>query len=126
LLSCEKLGVTGGKLEVTKRTAGQVEILDLAGEIDLYNVGQIREALDGSAASKILINMAQVSYIDSTGIGLFLGAIPKFRGAGGDLRVAVTLETVRKVFTLTGLYKHIRIFETEAEALESFQSEPAK
>jgi anti-sigma B factor antagonist len=79
----------------------------VAGEIDLRNAGELgaalRQSLDGHQPATVEVSMAQVGYIDSTGIGVLAGAHAHARRTGGDLWVVNPSSMVRRVLGLVGL-----------------------
>ena len=111
-------------MQISKREIGPVVIFDIQGEMDVYNAGELKamlmDALD-SGKVKIILNMQRVSYIDSTGIGVLLWALPAFTAKAGNLKLLCLSASILKVFQLTNLIKFFAIFDTEAEAVGSFK-----
>jgi len=78
----------------------------LAGEIDAFTAPNLREELLPLAEgqSKIMmINLKDVSYLDSTGLGVFVGLFKKLKENGGELRLVELSDRVRRLFEITGL-----------------------
>jgi anti-sigma B factor antagonist len=79
----------------------------VSGEIDLRNAGQLgtalRQSLDQHQPATVEVSMAQVGYIDSTGIGVLAGAHAHARRSGGELWVVHPSSMVRRVLGLVGL-----------------------
>jgi anti-sigma B factor antagonist len=97
---------------------GAAVVVHLAGELDVYNVDQVRAALAGAAAdgpSRVVIDLANVEFMDSTALGVLIearGALPE-----GALRLAgPQLETVRAL-KVSGLDRHLQIHESVEDAL---------
>lgn len=111
-------------LTINQRTVGEVTILDLSGKITIGagNV-QLREAvkklLDGGN-KKILLNLGDVSYVDSSGIGELVSSFTTTSNVGGNLKL---LNLTKKIQDLLAITKLLTVFETftnEDEALKSF------
>src|SRR5215210_7232187 len=87
------------------------------GELDAYTVGQFREALGELASEpKLLIDMSEVPFVDSAGLGALIGGIRRAREAGGDVAVCCNLHT-------TGFDRIVTVTDTVAEAAQSLTSE---
>ena len=110
-------------MEILKREAQGVVLLDLAGEVDLYNAGALKETVREIIAvgkHRIIINMQNVPYIDSTGIGVMLSFLQPLRQQQGDLKLVSLSAAVTKVFQLTNLVKFFSIFDSEDAATAAF------
>ncbi len=112
-----------GMLSINPRQIGDVVILDLKGEIDLYNTPELRQVIEEQISKgkrKIIINMSDVSYIDSSGIGALVSAASNLKKYNGELKLVGLYGSVRKVFELTKLTNFFSIYRDVAEALDSF------
>lgn len=116
-------------LKLTARSAGNVAILDLSGRLTLGEpVGSLRDTLKEMLAkgqTNILLNLAGVSYIDSSGLGELVGGYATVGNRGGRLKLLNVQERVHQLMQLTKLYSVFEIFTDEAEALISFQQRAA-
>jgi anti-sigma B factor antagonist len=85
----------------------------LAGEIDVTTVVQARtllgDAITDNPGAVITVDMADVSFLDSTGIGVVVSALKRARHGGGDLRLVGVQPQVFKVFQLTGLTRALEV-----------------
>jgi anti-sigma B factor antagonist len=85
----------------------------LAGEIDVTTVVQARtllgDAITDNPGAVITVDMADVSFLDSTGIGVVVSALKRARHGGGDLRLVRVQPQVFKVFQLTGLTRALEV-----------------
>jgi len=90
------------------------------GELDAYTVGQFREAL-GELASKpkLLIDMSQVPFVDSAGLGALIGGIRRAREVGGDVAVCCNRPTLVRLLHTTGFDRIVTVTETKEEAARS-------
>ena len=95
-------------------------IVAAAGEIDISTVIPLRERLFEAAASgaPLVVDLEQVSFIDSVGLATLVGAANRAAAHGGSLRVACALPKIRQLVRLTGLDCRIPLARTLDEALE--------
>ncbi len=93
-------------MELKLRKAGPIYVIDVVGEMDLYNAFKlkdlVRKMIDSNVASFIL-NLEQVSYMDSSGIGALLFVHGELRKRGMILRIANVKGAVKRVIELTKL-----------------------
>jgi anti-sigma B factor antagonist len=83
-----------------------VPVVVLAGDLDIATAPKVRDTIVKLATSGHLlavVDLREVEFLDSTGLGVLVGCLKRFRTLGGDLRLVVTTERVRKVFEITGL-----------------------
>src|ERR1700750_2021580 len=95
-------------------------IVNALGEIDISTVILLRDCLFEVAASgaPLVVDMEQVSFIDSVGLAMLVGAAKRADAHGGSLQVVCALPKVRQLVRLTGLDRRIPQFRTLDEALE--------
>jgi len=110
--------------EITARENGDVTVLDLSGRVTLGDAtirlrDTIRELTQGGR-NKILLNMAQVSYIDSSGLGELTAGYSTVSQAGGQLKLVALSEKFHGLMQITKLTTVFDIFENEAYAVLSF------
>lgn len=100
------------ELQITRFPEGDIQKLEVQGEIDVANADVLRtnivEALN-LKPSEVIINMADVSYIDSTGIGVLVGGAHSAQEAGAVLKVQNPQPSVKRVFTLLGVDEKLHI-----------------
>jgi anti-sigma B factor antagonist len=112
------------KLTVTKRLVDDVVILDLAGDICLGEGNISLKQTLGSLAEqnelKVLLNLARVSRIDSSGLGELVAGYAKMERSGGDLKLLNLNERVTELMTITKLLTVFDVFKDEAEAISAF------
>jgi len=111
-------------MDINTRSKDEVTILDIAGEIDLYNAPEIKDIVNNLIDEKkynVIINLEQVSYIDSSGIGALISSLSNLKKYQGGLKIINVFASVRKVFELTKLTSFFEIYDTEEEALNSFK-----
>ena len=115
-------------LKITQRQIGDVTILDLNGRIVLGDESALlrRVILDVIAQGrmKILLNMADISKIDSTGIGELTNGYRTMHAAGGTIKMLNLTRRVHNVVQIVKLERTFEPFDDELVALASFNSEP--
>lgn len=111
-------------LSIDTREVSHVTILDIRGRIVLGDeIGQLRMAVRGLVAEgkkKIILNLAEVDYIDSSGVGELVGSFTTVRNAGGELKLLNLTQKVHDVLHVTKLYTVFDIKDDEFQAVKSF------
>ncbi|MCJ7504581.1 MAG: STAS domain-containing protein [Acidobacteriia bacterium] len=112
-------------MKVQIRKANDVTILDCSGDVDLYSSPHLRETLmkemhAGSPA--VLVNMAEVGYIDSSGIATLVEGLQLSRQTKTRFGLFGLKGNARSVLELARLHKVFAIFNDEPEALEKISS----
>ena len=110
-------------MDISRRENGSVVILDINGEIDLYNAPEIKDMISKLIEEQkysIIINLDKVSYIDSSGIGALISSLSNLKKYQGGLKIINVSGSVRKVFELTKLTSFFEIFDNEADAVASY------
>ena len=85
---------------------GDRAVLTVTGEVDVYTAPTLREHIltaIGEGASTVVVDLSGVSFMDSTGLGILVGALKRLRQAEGTLHVVCDSEPVLKIFRVTGL-----------------------
>jgi anti-sigma B factor antagonist len=111
-------------MKVSSRQVNGVTIVDLSGRITLGEGSTvlrdtIRDLLS-KGQKKILLNLAEVSYIDSSGIGELVAAYTSLRNQAGDLKLLNLTTKVHDLLQITKLYTVFDIRDDEAAAIASF------
>ena len=111
-------------LKISTRESHHVAILDISGRIVFGDeTTQLREAVAGvvrEGKKKILLNLAEVSYIDSTGVGELVGCYTTVRNQGGEMKLMRLSQKVQDLFHVTKLYTVFDIKDDEFTAVKSF------
>jgi anti-sigma B factor antagonist len=112
-------------LRVTYRDAGGVTVVDISGRITLGEGSAllrktIRELLDDKR-SNILLNLADVDYIDSSGIGELVSAYTAVKNRSGSLRLLQLTRKVHDLLQLTKLFTVFDVYSDENTAIRSFR-----
>ena len=93
------------------------------GELDAYTVGQFRESLAELASRpKLLIDMSEVPFVDSAGLGALIGGIRRSREVGGDVAVCCNRPTLVRLLHTTGFDRIVTVADTLEEAATSLKN----
>jgi anti-sigma B factor antagonist len=111
--------------KVKVRQSGDVTILDLSGRITLgEGSGMVRNTIKdavGAGGRKILLNLHDVTYLDSAGLGELVGSYATITNLGGQVKLLHPQGKVSDMLTVTKLYTIFTSYTDEDEALRSFQ-----
>lgn len=109
---------------LSPRQVGEVVVIDVSGRITLgEGSSNLREGireLMAKGSRKILLNLAGVSYIDSSGIGELVSAFTSVTNQGGQLKLLNLTKRVKDLLQITKLYTVFDIYDDEAHAVASF------
>ena len=101
---------------------GEYTVVAVAGELDVYTAPVLEESLGDlveAGSTKLVVDLTEVTFMDSTGLGLLIKALKWTRESGGSLQIVANTDKVRKVFRVTGLDGVLSLHETRAEATGS-------
>ncbi|MCH5163966.1 MAG: anti-sigma factor antagonist [Clostridiales bacterium] len=95
-------------MKIIHKTVGTTLYIGLCGELDESTSGQTRAALDklieDFSSNKLVLDMSDLKFMDSTGVGVLLGRYKKLKAKGASLLIASPSPTVDKILTLSGIY----------------------
>jgi anti-sigma B factor antagonist len=111
-------------VKLTSRQVGDVTVIDAAGRITLGEGasafrGVIRDMV-AKGDKKVLLNLSEVSYIDSSGIGELVSGFTTVTNSGGQLKLVGLSKRVKDLLQITKLYTVFEAFDDETEAVRSF------
>lgn len=112
-------------MTITMSEDGAVVRMKINGQINLYNVGELKETLMkeiDKGFTKFMIDMKLVNYVDSSGVGAFILHMNNLKKIEGKLALFNIDDTVRIVFEMTKLNNFFHIFENDKEAERYLQS----
>jgi anti-sigma B factor antagonist len=102
--------------ELDRRT----HIIEVEGQVDLYSATEFKEQTGrviSGGARRVIIDLSRVTFLDSTGLGVLLGAFKRLRAARAQLLLVVTDYDIERLFEITGLDATFSIYRTREEAL---------
>ena len=108
-------------MKIQKKQTGDVQVFELAGELDFHTSPDLRsqlQAVTDKPAHKVVVNLKKVSYIDSSGLATFVEALQKAKRGSGRLVLAEMAASVKSVFEIAKLDQVFVLAATETEALE--------
>ncbi|MFL6277636.1 MAG: STAS domain-containing protein [Blastocatellia bacterium] len=112
------------QLTINQRQAGEVTILDLSGKITIGEGSvQLREAVKDLLASgkkNILLNLGNVSYVDSSGIGELVSSYTTTSNQGGHLKLLSLGKKIKDLLMITKLLTVFQTYDDEQQAIASF------
>ena len=112
-------------MKIEMRTVGDVKILDCSGKITLgEGTMSIRNAVRdhvNAGAKKIALNLADVNYIDSAGVGELVSTYTTVVNSGGKLKLLSLTKKIREVLAITKLLTVFDVFDDEQAMLASFK-----
>jgi len=111
-------------MKITTRTVGDVRILDCVGKITLGEGtmsirNTVRDLLQ-SGAKKIVLNLAEINYIDSSGVGELVSTYTTVVNSGGKLKLLSLTKKLREVLAITKLLTVFETFDDEKAIIASF------
>jgi anti-sigma B factor antagonist len=101
---------------------GQTHVIELGGEVDLYTAPEFKERmveLIESGKKRIVVDLSDATFIDSTTLGVLVGGVKRLRPSSGALALVCTDENITKIFEITGLDRVFPIHATREDALGS-------
>jgi anti-sigma B factor antagonist len=111
-------------MEIKCREEGNnVLVVDVVGDLDARSAGDLKLTLNEKIENGsvwVLINLSEVPYMDSAGLGVLVSGLKNTNRQNGDLRLWGLQPDVRNIFELTRLNKVFQIFDSEETALASF------
>lgn len=111
-------------INISERQAGDVAVLDLEGKVTIGEGSvalrtAIRRLL-GEGKNKILLNLAGVSYVDSSGIGELVSSFTAVKKEGGNLKLLKLTQKIQDLLAITKLLTVFDVYDDEGEALSSY------
>lgn len=111
-------------VKLTTRQVGDVTVIDASGKITLgEGASTFRDAvrdLVAKGSKKLLLNLSDVTYIDSSGIGEMVSGFTTVTNHGGNLKLLGLSKRIKDLLQITKLYTVFEVFDDEASAVRSF------
>lgn len=111
-------------LYLSERRQGEITILDLKGRIRINSSTLLHRAIRcllDEGKTKILLNLASVTHIDSIGLGELISSQISVSNKGGEIKLIHLTESVRDLMTITKLLTVFDVYDNEPDALASFK-----
>ena len=99
-----------------------ITVMEPDGDITFMNSSKLKEEVNELIAAqkvKIIVDLAQIKYLDSSGVGVFVSCQYDLKKAGGDIKFINADEKVKEVFQFTNLDQLLRVYDSEEEAVNS-------
>lgn len=112
------------KVDIDIDDSGDYRVLRPQGDLDVYTVGSLRDALGKlieEKGNRVVVDLDGVPFMDSSGLGALMGGVRRLRESGGDLAISCTREQHLKLFTITGFGEGVSIAPTVEEAAKGFR-----
>lgn len=111
-------------MQIDQRSVGDVVVLDLKGKMILGEGDELLRdkihSLMDQGHRKVLLNLAELQYMDSAGLGAMVGAYTTVNNKQGTLKLLNLTKRIQDLLTITKLITIFETYESEAEALKSF------
>ncbi len=110
----------------TQITPDQIPIVNLKGEIDLHTCSDLRDTLRDLIEkdhNQIVINLAEVPYLDSAALGVLVDAVRRVREHEGGICLVSTTPFVRRAFEITRLVKIFQLYDDDEAALLAIRAQ---
>jgi anti-sigma B factor antagonist len=117
------------ELQINSYVIAGVPKLQLEGELDCYSAPRVRQVLDAvmdGARPVVVIDMARLEYIDSSGLGALVAALRQAQAEDGTILLVAPSGVVARVLKVTGLDKVFSVCDDEAEALRRLPADSRK
>lgn len=105
---------------IEQQTQGELTIVRCKGRFDAHTMTEVKPVLEAAtehAPANLLVNLAEVSFVDSSALAALVSGMKRARQHGGDLTICGLQKSVRIIFELTRLDRAFTIVEDEATAL---------
>lgn len=116
-------------MQLTERQVGHVTIVDLVGKLTIDQDAQrLKDKINSLVQQQrtaILVNLAGISYMDSGGLGQLVASYSSVARSGGALKLLHVNDRNNDLLTITRLVTVFETFDSEAEAIESFERQPS-
>lgn len=110
-------------MRIEKKKKNDVSVVKVSGDIDISSSQEVRqyfESLLEENGNKVIINLGEVEYVDSSGLAAFVDILKKMRASGGTLKLSNVPGKVKGLFEITKLDKIFDMVDDEDDALDSF------
>jgi len=110
-------------MEIIEKMSGNIAILKLKGRLDAASAKDVKDKVASFACEKkvnLVIDMGEIDFIDSSGLGVLVASLRSANKAGGDIKISSLQDQVRTIFELTRLHRLFEIFDDSESAAASY------
>ncbi|WP_297436297.1 anti-sigma F factor antagonist [uncultured Clostridium sp.] len=105
------------------KSKGKLLIVELSGELDHHSAQEVRtkvdDRLDRLDVKKLIFDFSEVSFMDSSGIGVIIGRYKKLSIRNGIVGIASVSGSIKRIFELSGIFKIIKVYKSVDEAVKN-------
>ncbi len=113
------------RLETGFREISGTQVLDVVGEIDVYTAPRFKEAVNqilGTGQKHLVVNMAGITYMDSSGFGILLSATKRLRPEGGTVNLVKCNSAIERILKITRLDTIFNVYDNVDEAIRALST----
>jgi anti-sigma B factor antagonist len=113
------------ELSLSTRAVGDHTVLEVGGEVDVYTAPRLRERLIelvDAGAKHVIVDLSRVEFLDSTGLGVLVGALKRLRAVDGSLGLVCAQERLLKIFRITALDRVFSLYESVEAATSATEA----
>ncbi len=110
------------EIQLKSRVVNGVAVVDVAGELDIATSPRLKSAVHHAlteGCSRVVVNLLQTTYLDSTALSVLTSAQKEARRAGGNVGLVYGQPQIEKILTMTGLKDSFQVFRTEEDAVNA-------
>jgi len=116
-------------MQLNYKKTDDIVLIYLKGHLDIYITGQIEkkiiEVISANPECNLIINLTDVDYVSSAGLGVFISIMSKLKKSQRKLALCSLNYTVRRIFNVVKFYDMFDVFKTEIEAIEFLKNKRA-
>ncbi len=116
-------------MNLTAEVIDNVSVITVPGEtLDAGSAKDFKSAMAPflTAGARLILDLSQLKFVDSSGLGAMLSALRQLNGMGGDLKLCGMNKPIRALFELVRMHRVFEIFNTREEAARSWSTDSAK
>ncbi len=110
----------GSELDIALEDVGGHSVIVLSGEVDVYSAPKLRDTIRNLVEEgryRIVVDLEDVTFLDSTGLGVLVGGLKRVKHHQGDLGIICNQERIMRIFRITGLTKVFNIYSSRKDLL---------
>jgi anti-sigma B factor antagonist len=114
----------GSELDIALEEVGDHSIIVLSGEVDVYSAPKLRDTIRNLVEEgryRIVVDLEEVAFLDSTGLGVLVGGLKRVKHHQGELGIICNQERILRIFRITGLTKVFTIYPSREALLANIK-----